>query len=132
MTRRKDKTRQDKTRRKTETRQDEISEVITGFARGVNTVFEMFTGKSIAGWFEEFGRPVGELPAGDQVAVSETEMPLADAYAILGLKPDAPPEDVKKHYRNLAMCFHSDRSGMNDEAMKLLNRAYDRLRKGKV
>jgi len=54
MTRQKTKTRQVKTRRKTETRQDDVSEVITGFARGVNTVFEMFTGKSVATWFKEF------------------------------------------------------------------------------
>lgn len=94
MTRRKTKTRQVKTRRKTETRQDEVSEVITGFARGVNRVFEMFTGKLVAAWFKEFGRPVGELPAGEQAALSEPSMPLADAYAIMGLPPTASIDEV--------------------------------------
>ena len=118
-------------RRKKKARQDEISEVITGFARGANAVFELFTGKSVATWFKEFARPVGELPAGEQAALSEPEMPLADAYATLGLKPTASLEDVKKNYRQLAMAFHSDRGGMNDEAMKLLNRAHDRIMKEK-
>jgi len=57
-------------------------------------------------------------------------MPLDDAYAILGLQPDAPMDQVKKHYRNLAFVFHTDRGGMNEEAMKLINRAYERITKG--
>lgn len=115
-------------RRKKKARQDEISEVITGFARGANAVFELFTGKSVATWFKEFARPVGELPAGEQAALSEPDMPLADAYAVLGLPATASIEEVKRRYRDLAMIFHPDRGGYV-EAMRLLNQAYDRLKK---
>jgi hypothetical protein len=130
MARRKTKTRQVKTRQKTETRQDDVSEVITGFARGVNTVFEMFTGKSVASWFKEFARPVGELPAGDQVAVSESAIPLADAYAVMGLPQSCSLSEVKKRYRDLANLFHPDKGGYA-EAMVLLNNAYERIKKEK-
>ena len=67
------------------------------------------------------------LPAGEKVLLpAVADILLADAYAILGLKPDTTLEDVKKHYHNLARAFHSDRGiAMNDEAMKLLIRAYE-------
>ncbi len=59
-------------------------------------------------------------------------MSLANAYSVLGLKPDASMEDVKRNYRNLARAFHSDSGNvMNDEAMKLLNKANARIKKEK-
>lgn len=106
-----------------------IGEVVGGFAEAVDIVFTRFTGKPVAAWLKEFRQRPRELPPGDQVSSSDT-MQLADAYAILGLTPSATLEQVKKHYRNLAWVFHSDKSGMNDEAMKLLNRAYERITKG--
>ena len=105
--------------------------VIIDFAETVDTIFERFTGKPISSWLKEFQQPAELPPGGGQVAPSQPAMPLADAYAILGLKPNAPLEDVKKHYRQLAKAFHSDTGGMNDEAMKLLNRAYERITKGR-
>ncbi|MBA7681053.1 hypothetical protein ES703_89381 [subsurface metagenome] len=119
-----------KPKRKTDL-QDAL-DTLAGFRDLVDETFEKFTGKSIAAWLREFQERPRELPGGEQAAPQqEPAMPLADAYAILGLKPDAPLEDVKKHYRQLAMVFHSDRGGMNDEAMKLLNRAFERITKGK-
>ena len=112
-------------RRKTEIQ--DAFDAIAGFRDLVDETFEKLTGKSIAAWLREFGSRPRELPGGEQTAGQQPAMPLADAYAILGLKPDAPLEDVKKHYRNLAKVFHSDKSGMNDEAMKLLNRAFERI-----
>lgn len=118
------------THRKRKTEIQDAFDVIAGFRDLVDETFEKLTGKSIAAWFKEFQLP-RELPQGESPATQELVMPLADAYAILGLKPDAPPEDVKKHYRQLAKVFHTDKGGMNDEAMKLLNRAYERITKGK-
>ena len=103
--------------------------VILDFVDVVDITFERLTGKSLAAWFEEFRQRPKELPPGEQLATQEPVMPLVDAYAILGLKPDALLEDVKKHYRQLAKAFHSDKGGMNDEAMKLLNRAFERITK---
>jgi len=107
-----------------------FSEVIVGFATAIDVAFERLTGKPVAAWLEEFRQRPRELPPGGEVSSSDT-MLLAHAYAILGLTPDAPLEQVKKHYRNLAWVFHSDKGAMNDEAMKLLNRAYDRIKKEK-
>ncbi|MBA7506542.1 hypothetical protein ES706_05233 [subsurface metagenome] len=114
-------------RRKRKTEIQDAFDAIAGFRDLVDETFEKLTGKSIAAWLSEFGARPTELPGGEQVVPSTAAMPLADAYAILGLKPNAPLEDVKKHYRQLAKAFHSDTGGMNDEAMKLLNRAYKRI-----
>ena len=117
-------------KRKSKTEIQDAFDAIAGFRDLVNDTFEKLTGKSIAAWFKEFQQQPRELPQGEPAAPQqEPGMPLVDAYAVLGLKPDAPPEDVKKHYRRLANVFHSDKGGMNDEAMKLLNRAYERITK---
>lgn len=118
-------------RRKGKTRQGEITETIEGFARGVNSVFEVLTGKSIATWMREFRQPPVELPAGEQAALSESEMPLADAYAIMGLPPTATIAEVNERYRALARVFHPDAPGGYSEAMRLLNNARDRIMKVK-
>lgn len=105
--------------------------VILDLVDVVDATFERLTGKPVAAWFEEFRQRPKELPpSGEQAAPSQSAMSLADAYAILGLTPNASPEQVKTHYRNLARVFHSDvGAAMNDEAMKLLNRAHDRITK---
>lgn len=118
-------------RRKRKTELQDAFDVIAGFRDLVNETFEKLTGKTIASWLNEFRQQPQELPPGEQAASPQPDMLLADAYAILGLKPDAPPEDVKKHYRQLAKVFHTDKGGMNDEAMKLINRAFERITKGK-
>ncbi len=97
----------------------------------VDTAFERLTGEKISARFKEASSRPRELPPKNEPAPAETGMPLADAYAVLGLKPGASLQDVKKHYRNLAHLFHTDKGGMNDEAMKLINRAHDTLTKGK-
>ena len=106
--------------------------IVMGFANLVDAIFLRYTGKTMQTLLTESAQRPREMPRGESVATQEPEMPLADAYMILGLKPDAALEDVKKHYRNLARAFHSDKgSVMNDEAMKLLNRAYERITKGR-
>jgi len=55
-------------------------------------------------------------------------MPLADAYAVLGLPQTASLEEVKRNYRSLAVVFHPDKTRTGyDAAMKLLNNAYERI-----
>jgi len=108
---------------------DDLSEVLNSYVNVVNAAFERFTGKSVAAWLEEFRQRPQELPPGGEVSSSDT-MSLVNAYSILGLTPNASLAQVKTHYRNLANVFHSDKGAMNDEAMKLLNRAYERITKG--
>ena len=116
-------------RQKRKTELQDAFDVIAGFRDLVNETFEKLTGKSIAAWLKEFQQPPRELPPEGETTSNEPSMRLADAYAVLGLTPNAPPEQVKKHYRNLAKVFHSDKGAMNDEAMKLLNRAYERIKR---
>ncbi len=100
--------------------------IVSDFAETVDTVFERLTGKPIASWLKEFQQPK-DLPAGEQIDVAGS-MPLADAYAILGLPPTASLKEIKKNYGNLAAVFHPDKGGYT-EAMVLLNNAYERVMK---
>jgi hypothetical protein len=50
-----------------------------------------------------------------------------DPHAVLGLDPDASPEEVHRAYRSLAKRFHPDRAG-DGELMISINAAYDLLR----
>jgi len=115
-------------RRKRNTRQVSSLGVILDFVDVVDQTFERLTGKPIASWLKEFQQRAGELPLGKGAVSSQPIMPLADAYAILGLKPNSPLDEVKKRYRVLANLFHPDRPGGYEEAMKLLNRAYEQIR----
>lgn len=119
-------------KRKRKTGLEEATGIVLGFADLVDVLFLRYTGKTMQDLLKESAQRLRDLPAGEKTATADPDMPLADAYAILGLKPDAPPDDVKRNYRNLARAFHSDSgSAMNDEAMKLLNRAYERITKGR-
>ena len=120
--------------RKRKTGLEDATAVVMGFANVVDALFLRYTGRTVQDLLKESAQRPRELPAGEKTVLTEAEpdMPLDWAYSVLGLKPDAPLEDVKKHYRNLARAFHSDKgSVMNDEAMKLLNRAYERITKGR-
>ena len=115
--------------RKGKTNIQDAFDAIAGFRDLVDETFERLTGKGIAAWLKEFQQQPSEVPPGVETTSNAPTMHLADAYAILGLKPNAPLQDVKKHYRNLANVFHSDKGAMNDEAMKLLNRAYEAIQR---
>ena len=52
-----------------------------------------------------------------------------DPHAVLGLPPDASPDEVHRAYRDLAKRFHPDRVGAKEgEMMISINAAYDLLR----
>jgi len=119
--------------RKRKTGMEEATAVVLGFANLVDALFVKYTGRPLQDLVRESARP-RELPAGQKKSLAEAEpdMPLDWAYSVLGLKPDASLDDVKRNYRNLARLFHSDKgTAMNDEAMKLINRAYERISKGR-
>jgi DnaJ-domain-containing protein 1 len=121
-------------KRKRKTGMDDATAVVMGFANLVDALFLRYTGKTMQTLLTESAQRTRELPTGERTAPvqPEPEMQLADAYMVLGLKPDASMDNVKRNYRNLARAFHSDKgSVMNDEAMKLLNRAYERITKGR-
>jgi len=117
-------------RRKRQAAMEDATAVVMGFANLVDTLFVRYTGKTVQDLLKESAQRPRELPAGEKTAAIEadSDMRLDFAYSLLGLKPGASLEDVKRNYRNLARAFHSDKgSVMNDEAMKLLNRAYDSI-----
>lgn len=109
---------------------EDATAIIMGFANMVDAFFLRYAGKTVQTLLKESAQRPKELPAGERTTTADLDMPLDWAYAVLGLKPDAALDDVKKHYRNLAFAFHSDKgNAMNDEAMKVLNRAYERITK---
>ncbi len=106
---------------------DNLSGLLTSYVDVVNATFERLTGKNVAAWLKEFQQRPRELPQGESAAPPQPSMPLADAYAILGLPQTASLEEVKRNYRRLAVVFHPDQKGGYEEAMKLLNNARDRI-----
>jgi len=57
---------------------------------------------------------------------------LPDAYAALGLKPSATPEEIKKTYRKLMSQHHPDKlvaEGLPDHMIKLANEKTQQIRK---
>jgi len=54
---------------------------------------------------------------------------IKDYYAILGIKPNATPEEVRIAFRNMARIYHPDRNSAPDaeERFKDINDAYERL-----
>jgi len=118
-------------KRKRKTEIQDAFDAIAGFRDLVNETFEKLTGKTVASWLREFQQRPRELPGGEQAAPQEYAMPLADAYAVLGLPQTASLEEVKRNYKNLAVIFHPDKPSGYQEAMVLLNKAYSRIKKEK-
>ena len=56
------------------------------------------------------------------------QIPLENAYRILGLDPSASDEEVKKRYRELAKKLHPDVGG-TDALFAILQMAYEQIKK---
>lgn len=110
---------------------EEATGMVLGFANLVDTLFLRYSGKTLAGWLAEPASRPRELPAAEPEAPGEVVMPLADAYAILGLPETATIDQVKERYRALARLYHPDLPTGYAEAMRLLNRAHERVMKEK-
>jgi DnaJ-domain-containing protein 1 len=52
------------------------------------------------------------------------------SYKLLGVSPSSRWEDVERAYRQKAKIHHPDRGG-DEDAMRALNEAYERIRKAK-
>jgi len=55
---------------------------------------------------------------------------MKDYYQLLGVKKEAPGDEIKKAYRKLALTFHPDRNGGDsacEERLKEINEAYQVL-----
>ena len=115
-------------KRKAKTKEGNSLSVLLDLVDVVDATFERLTGKNVAAWLKEFQQRPRELPQGESAATPQSGMPLADAYAVLGLPQTASLEQVKRNYRSLAVVFHPDKTGTGyDAAMKLLNNAYQRI-----
>lgn len=62
----------------------------------------------------------------------EQQETLAEAYDVLGVKPDDPIELIERVYRAKAQSFHPDASSGDQEKMKRLNAAHDLITKAKA
>ena len=117
--------------RKRKTELQDTFDAIAGFRDLVDETFEKLTGKPIASWLREFQQPPRKLPpGGQQEPLSASVLSLESAYAVLGLPPTATQEEVERNYKRLAVVFHPDKGGYK-EAMVLLNKAYDQVKKEK-
>lgn len=75
-------------------------------------------------------------------AVGDAGMPLEDAYATLGVSPDAPVAEIKRHYRRLMSRHHPDKlasQGLPEEMMRAatertqqIKAAWDAVRKARA
>ncbi|GAJ07600.1 unnamed protein product, partial [marine sediment metagenome] len=81
-------------RRKRKTEIQDAFDAIASFRDLAMDTFEKLTGRTIAAWLREFQQQPRELLGGEQATPQqEPAMPLADAYAILGLPPTATLEE---------------------------------------
>lgn len=77
------------------------------------------------GWREYFAETTA---AGDSADAASPGDPMAEAYAVLGLKPGATDEEIRAAHRELMKGVHPDHGGSSYLASKI-NAARDRLLK---
>ncbi|XP_017056962.1 ras guanine nucleotide exchange factor P [Drosophila ficusphila] len=70
----------------------------------------------------------GRLPqTGEEAMYSLLNCKGKDAYSILGVPPDSPQEQIRKHYKKIAVLVHPDKNKQAgaEEAFKVLQRAFE-------
>jgi hypothetical protein len=77
-------------------------------------VLEAYLDRVHAGWREDMQRGEAELASGP-----DGRMTLAQAYEILGLKPGASEDEIRKAHRELMKRMHPDQGGSNYLASKV-------------
>ena len=88
------------------------------------SLLESWLDANRAGWREYFAaQDAGEAPP-----AAESADPLAEAYAVLGLKPGATDDEIRAAHRELMKGVHPDHGGSSYLASKI-NAARDRLLK---
>jgi hypothetical protein len=88
-------------------------------------VLEAYLDRLHAGWREEAAGQAGTASGPDSkpgAAGGDGTMSRAEAYEILGLRPDASETEIRAAYHRLISALHPDRGGSNYLAAKL-NRA---------
>ena len=68
----------------------------------------------------------GDIPPQDTPETHPGDLDLC--YRLLGISPSAPWPEVEKAYRRKAKVHHPDHGG-DEDAMRVLNEAYERLKK---
>ena len=100
-------------------------------AKELNDIVLTFSGKSISGWVQEAWEKSQRTTIGQATAGVERAARAVDPYAILGIPSSASLEDVERRYRQLSNVYHPDKEGGYEGAMKLLNNAYEAIKRGR-
>lgn len=97
----------------------------------INDIVETFSGKTISGWVQEAWERSQKTTIGQAAAGVERAARAVDPYTILGLPHSASLEEVERRYKQLSKIYHPDKEGGYEEAMKLLNNAYEQIKRDK-
>jgi len=82
-------------------------------------ILEAYLDRMHPTWRDDMARGEAQMAGG-----ANGRMPLEEAYEILGLKPDASDDEVRRAHRELMMKLHPDRGGSSYLAAKI-NEAKD-------
>ncbi|MBA7471760.1 Chaperone protein DnaJ [subsurface metagenome] len=103
----------------------------SGVVKELDDIVLTFSGKSISGWVHEAWERSQKTSIGQATAGVERAARAVDPYAILGIPSSASLEDVERRYRQLSNVYHPDKAGGYEGAMKLLNNAYEQIKRNK-
>ena len=93
----------------------------------VDDIVTAFSGKGIVDWMKEGWAKYRQTTIGQITDPLERAARAIDPYAVLGLPRDASLEDAERRRRQLSSIFHPDREGGDEDAMKLVNNAFDEI-----
>lgn len=99
------------------------SDVVQFVRRSIPAIYRYFDSDRSA-WVvhDKFIEEVKQLASGHSAQTTDD----ADPYAVLHLRPTAPPAIIKAVWREMAKIYHPDRGG-DVEAFKRAKAAYDKI-----